>query len=44
MAGQLTLGPSRPWGSMVATPESPEEPEQLPQEHKITLVCGILEP
>jgi len=31
VAGRLTLGLTRPWGSsVVATPESPEEPEQLP--------------
>ena len=30
MADRLTLGLARPWGSVVATPESPEEPEQLP--------------
>ncbi|MFC1919875.1 hypothetical protein ACFLWX_03705 [Chloroflexota bacterium] len=29
MAGRLTSGPPRPWGSVVATPESPSEPEQL---------------
>ena len=29
MAGRLTLGPPRPWGSVVATSQSPEEPEQL---------------
>ena len=27
---RLTLDLERPWGSVVATPESPEEPEQLP--------------
>ena len=26
MVGRLTLGLARPWGSMVAAPESPEEP------------------
>jgi len=30
VAGRLTLGFTRPWGSVVATPESSEEPEQLP--------------
>ena len=30
MAGRLTLGPRRLWGSVVATLESPKEPAQLP--------------
>jgi len=29
VAGRLTSGHPRPWGSVVATLESPEEPEQL---------------
>ena len=29
MVGRLTLDLARPWGSVVATPESPEEPESF---------------
>ena len=35
MADRLTLGLTRPWGSMVAIPESPIKPEQL---------SGLIEP
>jgi hypothetical protein len=30
VAGRLTWGPLKLWGSVVGTPESPREPEQLP--------------